>query len=203
MLKGLWIPAMLVLVAGAASAQPNPSFYLVNRSSSPINQVFATPSGVPSWGSDRLGDDIVDPARVYPLRLPADGHCIYDLRVVYADGHADERRNLNTCALDNISFPPARARAGKSARSKRRRRPVIPPDQPRPGRNRGSLCQPGRQRRAGAKTGSARTRCPPAPAGSSPAKRAVHLRCARGVRRRYATERRRINLCSITDLRVP
>ena len=51
MLKRFWVVALLSLVAGVpAWAQQNPSFNLVNRSGSTINEVYAT-----SAGDDELG----------------------------------------------------------------------------------------------------------------------------------------------------
>src|SRR3954449_3086356 len=111
MLKRFWIAALLALAgAGPSFAQqaPNPSFNLVNRSNSPINEVYATSAGMANWGRDRLGNDNIQPGQSYPIRLPADGNCIYDIKVVYANGQTDERRGMNTCTVDSVTFPSGR-----------------------------------------------------------------------------------------------
>jgi hypothetical protein len=38
------------------------------------------------------------------VRLPADGNCLYDLRVVYGDGASEERREVNTCESKQVAF---------------------------------------------------------------------------------------------------
>lgn len=94
-------------VAGACSAQPvpNPSFSLVNRGTQAINEIYATPAGVDRWGRDRLGSSLITPGMAFPVRLPADGNCLYDIRVVFADGRPEERRRVNTCQVELLTFP--------------------------------------------------------------------------------------------------
>ena len=109
---------LAALAPHAARADaPNPSFYLVNRSTQTINEVYASPVSARGWGVDRLGDDQIEAGANAAIRLAADGNCVFDLRVVYEDGHADERRRVNTCGVDNIGFgaPAAPAPAGNPA----------------------------------------------------------------------------------------
>ena len=96
----------LVTLAGcAASAQTNdPSFRLTNNSSAKINEIYVSSSGVSSWGPDRLGDRVLSSGGSYTIRLPA-GQCMNDIRVVYANGEASERRRVNTCSLTDMVFP--------------------------------------------------------------------------------------------------
>jgi hypothetical protein len=97
----------VVLEPAAARAAPvpgeqqrNPSFYLVNQSGKVIEQFYASPSSQQGWGPDRLGDDLVQPGGRFAVSLPA-GECQYDLRVVWQGGDAQERRNLNTCEMND------------------------------------------------------------------------------------------------------
>lgn len=83
----------------------DPSFSLLNRSGRTINEVYASPSGVRTWGPDLLGAEVLPPGQSFMVRLPADGTCVFDLRVVYDDGRARERRRVNTCNLDSLGFP--------------------------------------------------------------------------------------------------
>lgn len=108
---------MLVLLPAPAAAQDaqNPSFYLVNRSASPISRVFATPTGQTNWGQNRLTGGSIPPGGNAPIRLPADGQCLYDIRVTYGNGHTEERRELNTCEIDNLGFPATRPAARATA----------------------------------------------------------------------------------------
>jgi hypothetical protein len=91
--------------AGAAQAQSNdPSFRLTNNSSVVINEIYVSSSEVNSWGPDRLGDRTLGSGAAYVIRLPP-GQCINDIRVVYTNGQANERRQVNTCNLTDIVFP--------------------------------------------------------------------------------------------------
>lgn len=102
---------LLLLAVGARAQQaPNPSFNLVNRSPTPIKELYASPAGVTRWGQDRLGQNYLPPGGSFPVRLPADGNCLYDVRVVYADDKEEERRRLNTCTLDDVAFSGGGAR---------------------------------------------------------------------------------------------
>jgi len=102
--------------AGAASAQtaPNPSFNLVNRAGVAITHIYANPAGLPNWGQDRLSGSKIAPGGKFPVRLLANGNCIYDIRVVYADGRVEDRRNINACAAEDVAFG-AGAPAGAAA----------------------------------------------------------------------------------------
>jgi hypothetical protein len=93
---------------GASAALPtaaqsnDPSFRVVNRTTSVVQEVYASPSTQQNWGPDRLRADLIQPGASHIVRLPADGNCVYDLRFVYQGGRSEERRNLNTCALTDV-----------------------------------------------------------------------------------------------------
>jgi hypothetical protein len=86
--------------AAPSAGQRNPSFNLVNQSGRVIEQFYASPSSQQGWGPDRLGNDVVQPGARFPVSLPI-GECQYDLRVVWRGGDAQERRNLNTCEMND------------------------------------------------------------------------------------------------------
>ncbi|CAA9270993.1 MAG: hypothetical protein AVDCRST_MAG08-3197 [uncultured Acetobacteraceae bacterium] len=89
--------------AATVAAQVNdPSFRVVNRTSSVVQEVYASPSTQQNWGRDRLGNDVIQPGASYIVRLPADGNCVYDLRFVYQGDRSEEKRNLNTCNLTDV-----------------------------------------------------------------------------------------------------
>ena len=96
---------LLALGATAAQAQSNdPSFRLTNNSAVVINEIYVSSSANNNWGADRLGDRTLASGGTYTIRLPA-GQCVNDIRVVYANGQASERRRVNTCNLTDIAFP--------------------------------------------------------------------------------------------------
>lgn len=98
----------LPLATVPVHAQNNPSFLLANRGDQPIEELYATPATIDRWGRDRLALFFLPPGMTYPVRLPADGTCLYDLRVVYADGRPEEKRRLDVCHVDSVAFPGAR-----------------------------------------------------------------------------------------------
>lgn len=118
MLRWRWIALVTIIavLSGAADSPPNPSFYLVNRGSTAIDRVYVSPAGVPNWGVNKLAGTVIAPGDNAPVRLAADGTCIYDIRIVWASGISDERRNVDTCAVDNLVFP----RGATAARPARR-----------------------------------------------------------------------------------
>ncbi|MBW8269975.1 hypothetical protein [Caldovatus aquaticus] len=88
----------------AAAQTQNPSFNLVNNSGRTIMEIYASPSSDNNWGPDRLGQNVLPPGQSFAVRLPL-GECLYDIRVVYDDNSAQERRRVNTCSLTNVTFP--------------------------------------------------------------------------------------------------
>jgi hypothetical protein len=94
---------VVIGVANQAAPPPgqrNPSFNLVNQSGRVIEEFYASPSSQRGWGPDRLGNDVVQPGARFPVSLPV-GECRYDLRVVWRGGDAQERRNLDTCGMND------------------------------------------------------------------------------------------------------
>ncbi len=91
------------LAPSAARAQ-DPSFYVTNRSGMTINEVRVSASSDNNWGSDLLGSNVMSSGqrlRVYPRA------CVNDIRVVYANGQAEERRRINTCNVNEVVFGSA------------------------------------------------------------------------------------------------
>ena len=77
---------------------------LINRSSRPIQQAYVSPSEGEQWGDDRLGESSlsVGDSRTIGYRGP----CTADLRVVFDNGAAEERRALDLCATPALIIEP-------------------------------------------------------------------------------------------------
>lgn len=86
----------------AQAENPNPSFNLVNKGDAPVRQIFATPAGNENWGRSRLESREVAPGASYPVRLRADGNCLFDIRVVYGDGRTEDHRRVETCRAVSV-----------------------------------------------------------------------------------------------------
>jgi hypothetical protein len=115
------LACLLVLpLAGPVLAQPRPaipppvgaqnsSFNLVNRGALAIRELFVTSAGNANWGQNRLDGRNGNPVAIAPgasfaVRRRLDTNCIFDIRVVFADGHAEDRRGVNTCAVEDVSI---------------------------------------------------------------------------------------------------
>jgi uncharacterized protein with NRDE domain len=110
MLRRFLAVAVLALVAAAgrpAAAQQNPDFYVVNNSGRVITEIYVSSSASQNWGPDRLGQNVLNSGMQFPIRPPRDGTCVFDIRVVYANGTAEERRRINTCNISQVVFGTA------------------------------------------------------------------------------------------------
>ncbi len=89
--------------AASGGEAGDPSFTLVNQAARPIRELYVSPTSEDDWGQDRLGRETVRSRGRRDVRLPG-GTCQYDLRVVWDDGRAEERRDVNLCEVRELSF---------------------------------------------------------------------------------------------------
>lgn len=194
---------------GAAAAQPsppNPSFNVVNRSANAINELYASPAGMTTWGRDRLTSRFVPPGQNAPIRLLADGNCVYDIRVVYANGQSDERRGVNTCNTDNVFFP-AQANGTTAPPRAGRQQTTDDPSFRLVNRGRSAVNELYASESGQDSWGDDRLGDSTVAPGATRVIRLPNGSCTYDLRIVYAngeaSEKRRLNLCTITDLRVP
>lgn len=109
MLRAAFLRSLLVLtplvgltaVPAPAVAQDG-SFTVVNRSGRTVRELYASPSTERNWGRDRLGENVLPDGRTFAVRMPPGAGCRTDLRAVFEDGGADERRGIDTCADTDV-----------------------------------------------------------------------------------------------------
>jgi hypothetical protein len=77
---------------------------LVNNSSRPIQQVFVSSAVATQWGDDLLGNSSISVADARPLTWRGD--CVVDLRIVFENRAAEERRGIDLCASPVLSIEP-------------------------------------------------------------------------------------------------
>ena len=77
---------------------------LLNRSPQPIQQVFISPADAPQWGDDRLAESSISVGDRRDVTWR--GTCGVDLRVVFANRAAEERRGVDLCATPLVSIEP-------------------------------------------------------------------------------------------------
>lgn len=85
-----------------AGAGGNPSFNLVNHGNAPIREVYVSSVRQQDWGQQRLAQPLAPGAHL-PVSLPSDD-CVNDVRVVWADGRREDRRQVDTCRMVNMVF---------------------------------------------------------------------------------------------------
>jgi hypothetical protein len=86
-----------------ASSSQDPTFRRANAGGRVIREVYVSASADGAWGGDRLGRDVLEPGRRLIVSLPP-GQCVNDIRVIFMDGQAQERRQVNTCVLTDMNF---------------------------------------------------------------------------------------------------
>lgn len=110
LLRRLLLALPLTLAAACAHAQStDPSFNLVNRSGQVIREIYVSPPSESSWGRDLLGTETLPNGAIFPVRIAPVAGCYQDVRVVYANGRPEERRNQNTCIITEMVFGNAPA----------------------------------------------------------------------------------------------
>lgn len=92
---------------GSSAAAPPPSaehdVTLENRAARPIQQVLISPTDAGDWGDDRLANSIsVGDAATLHYR----GDCVADIRVVFDNRSAEERRSIDICSRRRIVILP-------------------------------------------------------------------------------------------------
>lgn len=90
--------------ASAVPLGPTHTVTLVNNDTRPIQQVFLSEAEAPQWGDDRVtsrGLSIGD-----RIEIAFQGGCAVDLRVIFDNRGAEERRALDICATPALSIEP-------------------------------------------------------------------------------------------------
>lgn len=90
---------------GGRKPPDDPSFRLVNRGTQTIMELFATPSGMTNRGQNRLDSGGLPAGSEKLIRIPRTGNCVFDLRVVFADHKALEKRHDDLCRITDLPVP--------------------------------------------------------------------------------------------------
>ncbi|EHL97106.1 hypothetical protein HMPREF9946_04405, partial [Acetobacteraceae bacterium AT-5844] len=90
---------------------PERAFTLVNRHSAPVEEAYASAIDDTDWGEDRLPSGPLERGGRHEIVLR--GGCEIDLRIVFANGGAEERRAIDICATNLIVLRPGWTLAAK------------------------------------------------------------------------------------------
>jgi hypothetical protein len=111
--------ALLAAVPASAQRPAVATFAVVNRTTTTVHELFATPSGNANWGQNRLDGRNGNPSGLAPgarvsVRRRGEDECRFDLRVVFQGGRSEERKGVNVCAVEEVAIGNASA-AGHDA----------------------------------------------------------------------------------------
>ncbi len=99
--------AHMIAFDGSAATAPLAATHevtLANRAARPIQQVLISPSDAGDWGEDRLGEKSISVGEAASVRYRGD--CVADIRVVFDNRGAEERRGVDLCARRRIVIQP-------------------------------------------------------------------------------------------------
>src|SRR5215510_14392085 len=93
--------ALAAAFSGAAVAQCDPRFQIVNATDTLVAELHISSSGEAAWGPDLLGSGVLAPGQGAEVTPPAGG--MYDMRVVMANSQQAELRQLNVCQISRVT----------------------------------------------------------------------------------------------------
>lgn len=89
------------------NAEPDTEVTVVNLGQRTLFQLFLRPGNAgDDWGPDRLGSGTVDPGDRETIRFSAQGQCQFDIRIVFDNESAEERKGVNLCEAQQLVFRP-------------------------------------------------------------------------------------------------
>ena len=83
---------------------PERALMLVNRHAAAVEEVYASSVDETDWGDDRLAGTALERGARQEVTLR--GPCQIDLRIVFGNGGAEERRNIDICATTMVVLRP-------------------------------------------------------------------------------------------------
>jgi hypothetical protein len=95
------VAGYMVTIAIRAQAPLTPGFDIENASHTNIVRAFAKPQSAAKWGSP-LADSSVPAGATGSIKVPSETNCVYDVRMVFADGHAEDRAKVDVCKHSRI-----------------------------------------------------------------------------------------------------
>lgn len=124
-------------VAFDRSTIPQPvsrSLVLVNRHLATVQEVYVSSSTDADWGPERLGTTTLLPVGE-EATVTLEGTCQADIRIVFPNGGAEERREVDLCATQRILLAPGWVLGAEQEATPAvpQATPAVPADPERPG----------------------------------------------------------------------
>ena len=95
----------VVAARSAPAAAPDREVDLINAGPRTIMYLYIRPAGGGEWLEDRLGNAVLEAGARFTAQVPDQG-CLYDIRVEYDNEAAEERRNVDLCAIAPLTIAP-------------------------------------------------------------------------------------------------
>ena len=92
-------------VTGIAFAQAPlaAGFDIENHSQLSVVRAFAKPQSAQKWGSP-LPNSSVAASSTGSVKVASETNCLYDVRLEFSDGHAEERLKVDVCKHERIQL---------------------------------------------------------------------------------------------------
>ena len=74
----------------------------LNQGRGDVRELYLTPVSDSHWGDDRLGSEMLPRKFRFEVRIPNEGGCRWDLKIVYEGGQTVEKRDQDFCANPEI-----------------------------------------------------------------------------------------------------
>lgn len=95
----------VIAARSGPAAAPDRDVELVNAGPRTIMYLYIRPAGGNEWLEDRLGSSVFEAGARFTAQVPDQG-CSYDIRVEYDNEAAEERRNVDLCAIAPLTIAP-------------------------------------------------------------------------------------------------
>ena len=103
-LPGALLAAALLATPALAARQ---DFTVINRTGHVIVTMNVSPSSSSRWGQDILGREVLANGEQAAVSFDNDeDQCVFDIRVTYDDGTANDERGVNLCEVSTVEFTP-------------------------------------------------------------------------------------------------
>ena len=78
---------------------------IVNKTSTDINEFYASSTGARSWQEDIFGNEVLKSGKSVQINIDdGTGYCKYDFRAVFQDGTESVKRGVNVCEVGKFTF---------------------------------------------------------------------------------------------------
>ena len=99
------ILAVTVAMLAGSAAAADADFTLVNKTGYSIREVYISPAKRNRWGSDRLGDGVLDNEKSRFFRFRDAATCRNDMKVVFEEDKTEVVwQNVDLCEVDKLTL---------------------------------------------------------------------------------------------------